>query len=76
MAVEMWRIDDENWAFYCDMEHEAIHRSIKRSKDWDEMATYRKNDKLLAIQYRLPNSDYRKGRRLLKRVHDSEELSV
>lgn len=78
MTAEMWRIDDGNWAFYCDIEHKAIHRSIRRSKGWDEMGTYQKNDKLIAIQYRLPAtaSDYRKGRRLLKRVHDSVESSV
>ncbi len=72
----MWRLDDENWAFYCDMEHKAIHRSIRRSKGWEEMATYQKNDKLIAIQYRLPTSDYRKARRLVLRVHDSVESSA
>ena len=72
----MWRLNGDNFAIHVDSEHKEIHRSIKRSKGWHTMATRNKNGKVLAIQYRLPASDYRKARRLVLRVHDSVETSA
>ena len=67
MAIDFWKIGD-NYAFYVDIEHKEIHRSIKRSKKWEVMTTYQRNNKVTAIQYRVPGKEYEKAWRLFNRA--------
>ncbi|MBD8028614.1 hypothetical protein H9636_18425 [Ureibacillus sp. Re31] len=77
MAAELWRLDNENWTLYIDSKHDREIKNIKRSRDWQITATYQKNEKIIGLQWRIPNADYRKAKRIEKRVnysvHKTEE---
>lgn len=74
MASELWRVDATRFFLYIDAHHKREIRNIKRSKPhWKIVATYTKNDKLLGLQYQVPDVDYRKGKRIESRINKSEE---
>ncbi|RUL51107.1 hypothetical protein [Lysinibacillus antri] len=83
MAAELWRLDGNNFALYIDGLHSKEIRNIKRSRDWQIIATYQKGGQVVGLQWRIPESEYRKARRIVNRVskgvHDctiSEPTSV
>lgn len=71
MASELWRVDESRWFLYIDSEHKREIQNIKRSRSWEIVATYDKNGKRLAVQYAVPDSDYRKAKRIEKRINES-----
>lgn len=76
MAAEMWRLDDNNFALYIDGLHDKEIRNIKRSRDWQIIATYQKGGKLVGLQWRIPEWDYRKAKRIEQRINKDVPNSV
>lgn len=77
MSSELWRTEND-FTLYIDFTHEKEIRNIKRSRDWDITATYQKDGKIVGLQWRVPESQYRAAKRIESRinksVHDSVEL--
>jgi len=72
MACELWHTTDHgDYMFYVDAEHKEAIRGIERYRDWKVAATYQKDGKITAIQYRVPQSDYAKARRIEKRINSA-----
>lgn len=71
ITAELWRQTDSSFALYIDTVHEREIRNIKRSRDWDITATYQRNGKLIGLQWRVPESNYRAGKRIEKRINES-----
>jgi len=76
IAAELWRQTDSSFALYIDTVHEREIRNIKRSRNWDITATYQKNGKLIGLQWRVPESNYRAAKRIEKRINKSVHDSV
>lgn len=77
MSADLWRLDNGNFALYIDRLHDREIRNIKRSRDWSIIATYQKNGRVVGLQWRVPESDYRAAKRIENRinkgVHEIEE---
>ncbi|QSB09313.1 hypothetical protein [Lysinibacillus fusiformis] len=77
MSADFWRLDNGNFALYIDTTHVREIRNIKRSRDWSIIATYQKNGRVVGLQWRVPESDYRAAKRIENRinkgVHEIEE---
>ncbi|PKU49958.1 hypothetical protein [Lysinibacillus fusiformis] len=71
ITAELWRQTEATFALYIDTVHEREIRNIKRSRDWDITATYQKNGKLIGLQWRVPESNYRAAKRIEKRINES-----
>ncbi|MFP3919349.1 hypothetical protein U5N28_16230 [Lysinibacillus telephonicus] len=71
--AELWRIDDNNFALYIEAKHTQEIKNIHRSRGWPIMATYQKGDKIVGLQWRVPEWDYRKAKRIEKRINDVHE---
>ncbi|WP_400195118.1 hypothetical protein [Lysinibacillus telephonicus] len=76
MASELWRLDENNFAIYIDSEHDKEVRNIKRSRDWPIIATYQKGGQIIGLQWRLPESDYRKAKRIETRINKNVHESA
>lgn len=51
--TDVWKLDHESYCIYT--ENKKVIKRIKRSyHDFDIMAEYFKNDKLVGMQYRVP----------------------
>lgn len=68
---ELWRVSDSTWYLYIDVEHKRELRNIKRSRSWEVVATYEKNGRVIAYQYAVPDFEYRKAKRIEKRINES-----
>lgn len=77
MSADLWRLDNGNFALYIDRLHNREIRNIKRSRYWSIIATYQKNGRVVGLQWRVPESDYRAAKRIENRinkgVHEIEE---
>lgn len=77
MSADLWRLDNASFALYVDSLHDREIRNIKRSRDWSIIATYQKNGRVVGLQWRVPESDYRAAKRIENRinkgVHEIEE---
>lgn len=77
MSADLWRLDNASFALYVDTLHNREIRNIKRSRDWSVIATYQKNGRVVGLQWRVPESDYRAAKRIENRinkgVHEIEE---
>ncbi|MEY2363834.1 hypothetical protein R6U76_16475 [Lysinibacillus capsici] len=77
MSADLWRLDNASFALYVDSSHEREIRNIKRSRDWSVIATYQKNGRVVGLQWRVPETDYRAAKRIENRinkaVHEIEE---
>lgn len=77
MSADLWRLDNASFALYVDTFHNREIRNIKRSRDWSVIATYQKNGRVVGLQWRVPESDYRAAKRIENRinkgVHEIEE---
>ena len=71
MASELWRMSDASFFLYIDAQHKQELTNIRRSRSWKLSATYQKNDQVLAYQYLVPADDYRKAKRIEKRINES-----
>ncbi|POZ57190.1 hypothetical protein LYSIN_01974 [Lysinibacillus sphaericus] len=71
ISAELWRQTDSTFALYIDAEHKREIRNVKRSRDWDITATYQKNGKLIGLQWRVSETDYRAAKRIEKRINKS-----
>ncbi|TKI50288.1 hypothetical protein [Lysinibacillus tabacifolii] len=71
ISAELWRQTDSTFALYIDSEHKREIRNIKRTRDWDITATYQKNGKLIGLQWRVSEKDYRSAKRIEKRINKS-----
>ncbi|EON74125.1 hypothetical protein [Lysinibacillus sphaericus] len=71
MTAELWRQTDATFALYLDSIHYREIRNIKRSRDWYVIATYQKNGRVVGLQWRIPEKDYRAAKRIEKRVNKS-----
>ena len=76
MAAELWRLDGNNFALHVDAEHDKEIRNIKRSRDWYVMATHYKGGQVIALQWRIPEWDYRKAKRIEQRINKDVPNSV
>lgn len=77
MSAELWRLDSNNFALYIDVIHDKEVKKIKRSRPhWDIVATYQKGGQIVALQWRVSESDYRAAKRIEKRVNESVPKSA
>lgn len=77
MAAELWRLDSNNFALYIDVIHDQEVKKIKRSRPhWTVMATYQKGGQLVALQWRISESDYRAAKRIENRINKSVPETV
>ena len=71
ITAELWRQTESTFALYIDSLHVREIHNIKRSRDWDITATYQKNGRVIGLQWRVPESDYRAAKRIEKRINKS-----
>ncbi|WP_285395986.1 hypothetical protein [Lysinibacillus sp. fls2-241-R2A-57] len=71
MSADLWRLDNASFALYIDTSHDREIRNIKRSRDWSIIATYQKNGRVVGLQWRVPESDYRAAKRIEKCINKS-----
>lgn len=71
MSADLWRIDNVSFALYVDTSHDREIRNIKRSRDWSVIATYQKNGRVVGLQWRVPEKDYRAAKRIEKYINKS-----
>ena len=77
ITAELWRQTDTTFALYIDSADEREIRNIKRSRDWDVIATYQKGGQVVGLQWRVPESDYRAAKRINDRMNESvHDLAV
>ncbi len=69
ISAELWRQTETTFALYVDAVHEREIRNIKRSRDWDVIATYQKGGQVVGLQWRVPELDYRAAKRIENRVN-------
>ncbi|WP_447402542.1 hypothetical protein ACE1MS_18390 [Lysinibacillus sp. fkY74-1] len=69
MSADLWRLDNASFALYVDTSHDREIRNIKRSRDWSVIATYQKNGRVVGLQWRVPESDYRAAKRIENRIN-------
>ena len=74
-AAELWK-QDTTYALYIDAEHEREIRNIKRSRDWEVIATYHKHGQVIGLQWRVPESNVRAAKRIEKRINESVQDSA
>lgn len=67
MAAEVWKLGDDSYALYVDTKHTRIIENIKRSRNWEIMAKYQKNGRVVAIQWRIPASCYRVAKHIVEK---------
>lgn len=69
---EIWRLETGWLAGYT--EDKGLQRRIKRYKpDWTVMAEYFRNDKRIAVQYRIPTAQARPAKRMFGVAEISEK---
>jgi|GEM_PF-1711499 len=77
ITAKLWRQTESTFTLYIDTIHEHEIRNIKRSRDWDITGTYQKNGKIIGLQWRVHESEYRAAKRIENRinkgVHEIEE---
>lgn len=77
MSADLWRLDNASFALYVDSLHDREIRNIKRFRDWSVIATYQKNGRVVGLQWRVHESDYRAAKRIenriIKSVHEIGE---
>lgn len=71
MSAELWRQTDATFALYIDTKHEREIRNIKRSRDWQVIATYQRGGQVVGLQWRVPESSHRSAKRIEKRINES-----
>lgn len=71
MTAELWRQTETDFMLYVDTIHEREIRNIKRSRDWDIVATYQKGGQVVGLQWRVPESQYRAAKRIENRINKS-----
>lgn len=71
MAADLWRQTENDFILYVDTIHDQEIRNIKRSRDWQITATYYKGGKIVGLQYRVPETQYRAAKRIEKRINAS-----
>ncbi|WP_332633684.1 hypothetical protein [Halalkalibacter flavus] len=63
--TETWKLDNEHYVLYTDSK-DIINRIKRYYVDFHLMATYEKDEKVFALQYRLPIKRKRVAQRLAR----------